>query len=170
MSNSALDPRPFDQRPEHWHYGRCGWQRDFIWGERMAMSELGIGPDEVHQNKEKRISFVSLRGRKISDDRLVHLKAFEFLSTVDLVGSTVTDASLVYVQEIPNLKSLWIADTQISERGARRLEHAIPDLMVFRKGEGAIQDAAGNWIKINREWSPSTKPWWKFWRQPQKHK
>jgi hypothetical protein len=158
MSDSALDPRPFDQRPEHWHYGRCGWQRDFIWGERVAMSELGIGPDEVRQNKEKRVSFVSLRGRTISDDRLVHLKAFEFLDTVDLVGSTVTGACLVYLQEIPNLKWLWIADTKISEHGARRLEQAIPDLTVFRKGEGATKNAFGSWIKIKRGWWPSTKP------------
>ena len=129
------------------------------------MSELGIGPDEVRQNNEKRVSFVSLRGRTISDDRLVHLKAFEFLSEVDLIGSTVTDACLDYLHEIPSLKWLWIADTQISEHGARRLEKAIPNLMVFRKGEGATKNASGNWIKIKRGWWPSAKPGWKFWRK-----
>lgn len=163
MNDSALDPRPFEERPVHWHYGRCGWQQHFIWEERVAMSELGIGPEHVHQNSQKRVSFVSLRSRTVGNQEIAHLAAFEFLNTVDLVGSSASDDCIPHLMGLQNLKWVWIAESKITENGARSLEKFRPGLFVFRKGEGAIKNPDGQWIKINRNWWPSKKPWWMFW-------
>ncbi len=165
VTKTALDPRPFEQRPVHWNYSRHArcWQRDFNWDERVAMSELGIGPEHVRKNDEKRVGFVSLRGRNISDELLSNLAAFEFLTTVVLVGSTVTDLCVPHLLALPNLKWLWIADTKITQAAARSIEKAKPECLVFRKGEGAIQDPTGEWIKITTEWWPTNRPRWKFW-------
>lgn len=163
MSDSVYDPRPFDERPAHWQYGRCGWQQHFIWEERVAMSELGIGPEQVHQNSQKRVSFVSLRHRTISNHETAQLAAFEFLNTLDLIGSTASDACIPHLMELPNLKWVWIADSEVTENGARSLERLRPGLLVFRKGEAAIKNSDGQWIKLKRNGWPSQKPWWKFW-------
>lgn len=130
----------------HWHY-HC-WQTRFAWEERVAMSELGIGPEDVSQNRNRRVQSVSLWGRDIPDERLVHLKAFSELSSLNLDRSTVTDACVPYLLSLPSLRTLRIVGTRISRKAIKRLERSNPDLLVFHKrGEAAVQDPGGRWVK-----------------------
>lgn len=116
------------------------------------MSELGIGPDFVSQNDASRISYVSLHGRVIRDERIAHLRDLVDLSTLVLFDSTVSDACLLHLKRHPMLHHVFIAGSKITEQGAVSLERARPDMMVFRKGEGAVQDASGKWKKARYWW------------------
>lgn len=128
------------------------------------MSELGIGPEHVRQNEQKRVTFVSLRGRNIDDEILRHLAAFEFLNTVDLAGTPVTEECLRNLRELPNLEWLHIGDTQITRAAAREFEKLKPGSIVLQRGEGAIWNPLfKRWVKITRDWWPKSKPWWRFW-------
>lgn len=138
-----------EARPSHWHYSRCGWQSRFVWEERVAMSELGIGPDQVNQNAGGRVTGVFLRDRNIPDEHLAHLSGFPFLTGVLLNGSPVTDACIEYLIALPHLRSLWIVGTRITDAGVKRIEKAKPDALVFSKhGQAAIPGPDGRWIMI----------------------
>lgn len=164
MRERVLDPRPFDERPPHWQYGRCGWQVHFVWSDRVAMSELRIGPEDVQQNDQKRVGFVSLRGRELTTDEFAHLAGFEFLNTLDLTHTNLNDSFLHDLLKLKALRWLWAGETDLTASAARQLEESTPGLMVFRTGEGAIQDPLGNWVKAGRDWWPKKRQtWWKLW-------
>ena len=138
-----------EARPSHWQYSRCGWQSRFVWEERVAMCELGIGPDEVNQNADGRVTGVFLRYRNIPDEHLVLLAGFPFLTGVVLNDSPVTDACIEHLIALPHLRTLWIAGTRITDAGVRRIEQAKPETLVFSKhGQAAIQGADGRWIRL----------------------
>lgn len=120
MTDLSVDPRPVEGRPEHWYYG-CAPQLGYDWNEWVAMSELMIGPEQVHRNSDGRVSFVSLAGRTIADDKLRQLSEFPFLSCVNLSSSTVSDDAIPHLLKAPRLKRVYTKGSAISLRGEFRL-------------------------------------------------
>lgn len=147
------DPRPMLERPEHWRYRAC-WQLRYQWDERVAMSELGIGPEEAPLNANGRVQFVYLGGRNIDDDKLANLSAFTELGTVYLVRSSVTDGCIPYLLVHPTLNCVWVGETAITEPALRQLERKRPRMLVMRSGESAFQNWRGRWVKndLLRSW------------------
>lgn len=64
-----------EQRPTHWNYG-CAYRLGFHEQDWIAMSELGLGPDDVHQAKDGTVYSVTLPPRSYSDHKLQHLREF----------------------------------------------------------------------------------------------
>lgn len=145
--SDPFDPRSLLERPEHWRYGVCGWQQRYIWDERVAMSELGIGPEEAPLNDKGHIKSVQLGHRQLSDQKLAQLAAFTELQMAYLVGSPFTDACIPYLAEHPTLTWVWVGDTQMTERSLRKLEKQRPEMFVMRSGDGAVPDGRGGWRK-----------------------
>lgn len=144
----SLDPRPLLDRPGHWRYGTCGWQQRYQWDERVAMSELGIGPEEAPLNPNGRVRSVHLGGRKLADSALSHLAAFAELNMVYLVRGAFTDECIPYLAECASLRWVWVGETAMTEPAILILERQRPDMFVMRSGDGAIPDGKGGWRKI----------------------
>ena len=56
--------------------------------------------------------------------------AFYILS---LNGTRVTDAGLIHLSGLPELRQLWLLDTAVSEEGVRSLNEKLPKCGAFRK-------------------------------------
>ena len=127
------------------------------------MSELGIGPDEAPLNHNGRVSSVSLRGRKLPDDRLAQLASFSQLTAVDLTDSAFSDDCIPHLLAVPTLEWVCIAGSGITAAGIHTLEQQRPSISVMRAGEGAVTGPSGGWTKIRKQTWPTKKPWWRFW-------
>ena len=153
MTESLPDPRPLDARPAHWNYREHCWDPRWVWEERVAMSELGIGPENVSQDAEGRVRTIDIEYRTISDRKLAHLAAFPRLTGLSLNQCAFTDGAVEYLVAVPRLSTLWIVGTKITPRGVRRIEKAHPEAMVFtRPGEAAVPGPDGKRVKISRRW------------------
>lgn len=141
--SEPFDPKPLLERPEHWRYGACGWQQRYMWDERVAMSELGIGPEQAPLNNNGRVQSVDLGHRLLPDEKLAQLEAFTELEMVYLVGSAFTDACISYLIAHPALTWVWVGETAMTERALRNLEKLRPEIFVMRSGQAAVPDGRG---------------------------
>ncbi len=76
----------------------------------------------------------------ISDAGLVHLTGLKQLRNVDLVETGITDAGLKTLGGIPQLRNVLIADTKITDRGLVELAK-LPNLELLWLVQTAISDA-----------------------------
>jgi hypothetical protein len=81
------------------------------------------------QDRLKRLH-VGLGESRFTDAGLGHLKGFVKLETLDIQHSQVTARGLEHLKELPNLKSLWLSGTRVSQAEAQALEKATPGLRV----------------------------------------
>ena len=146
--SDALDQRSLPDRPRHWRYGACAWQLLYQWDERVAMSELGLGPEQAPLNDNGHVKFVHLGGREIHDYKLAHLSAFTELGMVYLARSSVTDACIPHLLAHPTLQWVWVGDTAMTEPALQQLERQRPGMFIMRAGEGAVPNGTGGWTKL----------------------
>ncbi len=108
------------------------------------MSELGIGPDQVNRNADGRVTAVFLQGRDISDEQLVNLVSFEFLTGLMLNDTQITDSCIEHLLALSHLNTIWIVGTKITPAGVARIKRAKPQALVFSKpGQGAYAAPGG---------------------------
>ena len=69
---------------------------------------------------------------KITDEGLVHLRAFPRLQTLNLGGTKVTDAGLEYLKGLGSLETLNIRNTQVTDKGVKMLREALPNRKITR--------------------------------------
>ena len=69
---------------------------------------------------------------KITDEGLVHLRAFPRLQTLNLGGTKVTDAGLEYLKGLGSLETLNIRNTQVTDEGVKMLQEALPKCKITR--------------------------------------
>ena len=67
---------------------------------------------------------------KITDEGLVHLKAFTRLQTLNLNGTKVTDVGLEHLKGLSSLVTLNIRNTQVTDEGVKKLQQALPDCRI----------------------------------------
>lgn len=70
----------------------------------------------IERNVQGEVIEVYLRGSVVSDAALVHLKGLTNLRTLSLSFSN-TDAGLVHLKGLTNLQGLWLNGTQITDSG-----------------------------------------------------
>jgi hypothetical protein len=86
-------------------------------------------PETKVQQARKLSTLVSLRltGRRVTDSWLSHLEGHDYLASLDLVSTSVTDQGLKYLFSVKALKWLTITDTTaVTENGVRSLKAALP--------------------------------------------
>ena len=102
---------------------------DFIGG-----GIIGIDEGEV----ESTASLMLGKQWRGGDDGLKDLKDVPEIWSIAVSGAKITDASLVYMAELPNLSNLQIRDTNITRSGLRKLREQKPDLQVQARGEAMM--------------------------------
>lgn len=71
-------------------------------------------PILVHLTQLTSLTHLNLGGCDVSDDDITrHLTHFKLLQSLDLWGSSITDASVPYLDQLPALQQLSIAWSQI---------------------------------------------------------
>lgn len=79
-------------------------------GEREALLQLAQLGAQITLNSERSASEVSLASKPVGDAELELLEGLTALEDLDLSGTDVTDAGLVHLSDLENLRSLNLAD------------------------------------------------------------
>jgi len=74
------------------------------------------------RSPDKPVVKVTLRGPKVSDAGLVHLKGLTKLRTLSLDRTQVSDAGLVHLKELTQLRTLTLYNTKVSDAGLVHLK------------------------------------------------
>ena len=72
-----------------------------------------------------KLTFLSLRGTKITDDGLKHLAPFTELTTLSLCNTRVTDQGLKEVARFKKLTDLDLVAAQVSDAGVEELKKTL---------------------------------------------
>ena len=67
-------------------------------------------------------------GTKVTDAGLVNLKSLKELKKLSLFQTQVTDAAIAHLKVLSKLESLLISGTKITDAGARELQRVLPGL------------------------------------------
>lgn len=72
------------------------------------------------------------------DNGLKVLKDVPEIYSITLNGAKISDASLQYMAELPNLSSLMLRDTKVTRQGLRKLREQKPDMQIQARGEAML--------------------------------
>jgi hypothetical protein len=88
----------------------------------------------------REITELDLRGAKIGDQDLVHLRALPNLASLNLRGTEVTDAGLHHLAALPKLEVLTLRGTAVTGTGLASLPVSLHhvDLTDTRAGAGSL--------------------------------
>ena len=70
---------------------------------------------------------LSFMGTQITDAGLVHLRGLTNLRLLEVTFTRVTNAGLVHLPGLTSLRRLYLANAQTTEDGRARLRQALPD-------------------------------------------
>ena len=112
-----------------------------LFGNPVAMlEELGAFIKRAEQDA---VVEVGLNGTDVTDAGLVNLKGMTNLKALGLSDTGVTNAGLVHLKDLTNLKALFLINTQITDaglgylKGTDRAADARPARGNHRRGAGA---------------------------------
>ena len=57
----------------------------------------------------------------------------------------LTDAGLVYLEELTNLERLSLCDTQVTDKGVEKLQQALPNCEISHKPPRRFPDSTDGW-------------------------
>ena len=92
----------------------------------LTGSDPKTAPD---MNKKQDVAVLQMANPEVNDQSLEKLKGMKLLRELDLNGSQVTDAGLVILKELPELATLRLARTKITDKGFRETLLAKESLM-----------------------------------------
>jgi len=75
------------------------------------------------ETQEQAIAAIKKLGGKVTIGR----KSPNKLIHVDLRGTKVTDAGLVHLKELTNLHTLYLINTKVTDEGVKKLQTALPN-------------------------------------------
>jgi Leucine-rich repeat (LRR) protein len=83
-----------------------------------------------HLKKLTNLSSLNLHGTTISDAALTHLNGITSLSKLDLGFTEITDAGIAHLTALSKLSSLVLRATNVSDEGVEELKQALPRVTV----------------------------------------
>jgi hypothetical protein len=75
---------------------------------------------------------VLLYGSQFTDAELVHLGVLSQLKSLWINHTQITDAGLIRLKVLKNLEAIHLMDRQITDEGVRELQGALPDCKIYR--------------------------------------
>ena len=72
-----------------------------------------------------------MKDTSVSDRGLKNISKMPYLSYINLVSSKVSDASVDTLASIKTLKEVYLWNSDITERGIKRLRGALPDAKIL---------------------------------------
>ena len=104
----------------------------------MVIKELG---GKLKFDKNKAVVSVELWSkRKVTDADLLHLKGMTDLKQLVLLGTTVTDAGLAHLKGLKKLENLNLAATKVTDAGLVHLK-GLTNLTTLSLADTAVTDA-----------------------------
>jgi hypothetical protein len=79
-----------------------------------------------------RIRTLDLFGTRVTDAGLVYLAGMTRLQSLNLMFTDVTDAGLVHLEGLTSLNQLLLQDTQATDAGVAKLQQALPNCKITR--------------------------------------
>ena len=105
-------------------------------GNRNAWKEAVLGHDGF-----RRVYAVEFRKTQVTDAELMHLNVIKNLRSLSVTETGVTDAGLKHLAGLTNLKSLWLEQTQVTDAGIPRLTSLVK-LEVLSLKKTRVTDAS----------------------------
>jgi len=91
--------------------------------EKAIRTSLGLEAKQpITPDVLKSVASLDLGGTQVTDAGMVYLKALASLTSLDLMGTQVTDAGLVHLKALSLLKSLSLWETQVTDAGLVHLK------------------------------------------------
>lgn len=90
--------------------------------QEVAVVELKKRGGKAEFNKNGDVDHVTLNGPDITDNDLVILQAFPFLSHLDLTETSISDEGLKHLKGLEYLRYLYLLGTSISDKGIPELQ------------------------------------------------
>jgi hypothetical protein len=114
--------------------GIRAWYASYL--ERVAIAQIEEFGGLVTQSEAGEVVRVELPGTDINDEKLrqlvPHLMNLRRLDKLILINSSVTDEGLMLLAQVPNLQTLYLADTRATDQGIAKLQGLRPKLQVER--------------------------------------
>jgi hypothetical protein len=76
---------------------------------------------------------VDLSNKSNTDDVLVHLQELRQLRFLFLDGAKITDAGLVHLRRLSQLQTLDVRNTKVTDQGVKKLQQALPNCKIKTK-------------------------------------
>jgi len=103
--------------------------------EWLFLRETGITDAGLrHLAGLKHLTCLDLTKTKITGPGLRHLDCLENLKILYLGQTKITDPGLDQLTGFHQLKELYLGDTRVTEEGAKRLQRALPNCRISRRG------------------------------------
>jgi hypothetical protein len=74
---------------------------------------------------------LELAGSSVTDADLIHLKDLQELRTIGLTGTAISDAGLVHLEKLESLRWIWLPKKTVTKEGAARLKASRPGITVY---------------------------------------
>lgn len=106
----------------------------------IALDFIGGGIVALDEGEDVETSASLMLGKQWhgGDDGLKVLKDVPEIWNISLDGAKITDASLQYMGELPNLSNLQVRNTAVTRQGLRKLRDQKPELQVQARGEAMM--------------------------------
>jgi len=106
------------------------WEQESGRGVGLEYSPLVNDDTLIRLAPQTNVTRLYLRGTKITDAGLEHLRGLTQLHKLDLAETQVTDAGIPTLSAIKSLKTLDVSDTRITEQGIAALRAALPEIRI----------------------------------------
>lgn len=94
----------------------------------VAISELALTSEP--QQDPPGLQRIRLMRMPLSDEDLSHLGPLPYLEVLDLRHTWITDAGIVHLRGIINLRTLTLHDTGVSREGVKTLKQDLPEVNI----------------------------------------
>ncbi|MCH8922564.1 MAG: hypothetical protein IIA67_05390 [Planctomycetes bacterium] len=86
----------------------------------------------VHLRGLTKLRQLHLEKTAVGDEGIAHLKGLAELEYLNLYATKVTDKSLEHLRGLKKLRRLYLWQTDVTDKGVARLEKALPELKIVR--------------------------------------
>jgi WD40 repeat protein len=108
------------------------WYADYL--ETRAASEVKRLGGEVARNDAHQIVEVQLAGKEINDEQLAELVPFLIglpkLKSIQLMSNDISDAGLLKLERLPQVETVYLAETRVTLDGVAELNKRLPTLII----------------------------------------
>ena len=94
-----------------------------------SFKELGT---KFTNDEEGTATYLNFSNRDITDANLISLKEMVDLKTLDISNTPITDAGLPHLKDLTNLTYLNLIETQITDSGVAELQKALPNCKIHK--------------------------------------
>ncbi len=120
----------------HWTTWLCGCNQTYArtWISHVYFND-NVGDSQLEPVADcPNLYYLHFEDSHVTDAGLVHLLGLKQLKEIRADNTQITDAGLAELESLPNLKSLWVEGTRVTRSGIERFRKARPDCKIHSVG------------------------------------